>query len=111
MRDSGRTPLASRWTSHPLAAPPEPSPTSRCKLFATFGLQRGTFLQRFGPAVWLHGLRAVLKGHGVGAPRGDPLQVPGAFVVRDGEVPWSHRANHAGDQPRLRDVIEVIRGA
>jgi peroxiredoxin len=55
-------------------------------LYRAFELRRGRFLELFGPSVWLPGVVALLRGHGVGMPEGDAFQMPGVFVVREGRV-------------------------
>jgi hypothetical protein len=68
-------------------------------LYRAIGLQRGTLAQLIGPYVWWRGIQALLGGHGVGAPRGDGLQLPGAFVLRDGRIAAAYRHRTAGDRP------------
>lgn len=65
-------------------------------LYRAFELQRGRFLQLFGPKVWLSGFRAIK--YGVGPLDGDGLQMPGAFVLRDGQVIKSQRHEYANDR-------------
>lgn len=72
-------------------------PTRR--LYASFGLARGGFLQLFGPRVWWRGLRAGLAGHGVGRLQGDGFQMPGTFLVRDGKIRKAFRHRSAADRP------------
>ncbi len=77
--------------------------------YDAFGLRRGNALQLLGPGVWLRGLRAAMKGHFVGRPTGDPLRMPGTFLVRGRSVMWQHRSRHAGDHPDLRAIPLVLR--
>lgn len=69
------------------------------ELYASFELERGGFLQLFGPKVWWRGLRAAMAGHGVGKLQGDGLQMPGAFLVRDGKIRLAYRHKSAADRP------------
>jgi peroxiredoxin len=69
------------------------------QLYAALDLPRGRFAQLFGPAVWWPGLRAVLRGHGIGPLVGDGFQLPGAFLIRDGQVVAAYRHAHAADRP------------
>lgn len=69
------------------------------ELYASFDLQRGGPLALFGPKVWLRGLRAALAGHGLGPLDGDGLQMPGAFLVRDGKIRMAFRHRSAADRP------------
>ncbi|MFT7535467.1 MAG: hypothetical protein ACI85K_001420 [Hyphomicrobiaceae bacterium] len=77
-------------------------------LFQAFGLRRGTLLQLLGPrAVW-RGLVAMLKGNFIGKPTGSETQMPGAFLVRNREILWEHRAQHAGEHPDLDAVVRAL---
>jgi peroxiredoxin len=70
------------------------------KLYASFGLSRGTLGQLFGSRVWSRGFRAgVIDRHGVGGLVGDGFQMPGVFLVRDGRVIAGHVHEHAADRP------------
>lgn len=68
-------------------------------LYAAFALRRGTLLQLFGPRVFLRGVAATLRGHFVGALDGDGFQMPGAFLIDDGEIVAAHRHALASDRP------------
>ena len=72
----------------------------QCELYREFGLQRGTHRQVAGPKVWWRGLVAtIFKRHGVGRIIGDVLQMPGAFVVHDGEIIRSFEYKTSADRP------------
>lgn len=55
-------------------------------LYSAFGLGKGNIGQLVGPRVWGRGVAALLRGHGVGKPEGDTLQMPGVFVVHRGRI-------------------------
>lgn len=74
------------------------------RLYASFGLARGSLRQVMGPAVWMPGLRALLSGHGVGRPAGDTLQMCGHFLVRDGAIVWQHVHEHSADALRGDEI-------
>ena len=77
-------------------------------LYAGFGLERGRFGQLLGPrAVWA-GVRAALRGHGVGRPVGDPMMMPGWFLVHDETVIWQHVHDHAGAPARFDEVTSAL---
>jgi hypothetical protein len=61
--------------------------------------------QLFGPRALARGLQAAFKGHGIGWPVGDPLLMPGAFLMRGDQMLWSHEYRHVGDHPNLADVV------
>ncbi len=69
------------------------------ELYQAFHLQQGTFVQLFGPRVFLRGLVATLKGHTQGWFVGDALQMPGAFIVSHGAILRAYRHTSAGDRP------------
>jgi hypothetical protein len=70
------------------------------KLYRAFNLRRGKPAQLFGPKVWLRGAKAGLfDGHGIGWLEGDGLQMPGTFVLNDGQVVWEYRHESAADRP------------
>jgi hypothetical protein len=76
--------------------------------YSALGLGRGKLSQLFGPEVFVCGFRAMRKGHGVGRPVGDPLVMPGFFLVEHGDtVTWEHVSRHAGDHP---DLSRIPRG-
>jgi hypothetical protein len=76
-----------------------------CKLYRAFGLQRGTFLQLFGPKVWLRGVLAGLfRRHGVGPLSGDGFRMPGVFLLDRGKIVSAFRAATAADRPDYLSV-------
>lgn len=71
-----------------------------CTLFRGFGLMRGHFRQLFGWRVWWRGFQsAILAGNGFGKLVGDGFQMPGAFLLHDGQVVAEHRHKNAADEP------------
>lgn len=86
-----------------LATPAGPARIAdpKCELYRAFGLGKGTFLELFGPKVWLLGLVSILKGCGAGRLAGDGRQMPGAFVFENGVITASQRAASAADLPDL----------
>ena len=57
--------------------------------------------------IW-QGVKAALRGHGVGKPVGDPLQMSGWFLVHDGEVIWAHVHEDAGAPRRYAELAEAF---
>lgn len=69
-------------------------------LFGEFGVGRGSAGQLCGPRVLACGMKALLKGHGVGRPVGDPFMMPGIFLISpEGHILARHHFEHAGDHP------------
>ena len=78
----------------------------RCELYRAFGLGKGGFLELFGPRVWWRGAISVFKGCGVGHLAGDGLQMPGAFLVRNGRIVAAQPAHSAADLPDIGNLFE-----
>lgn len=97
--------LASRWPDAIAISDPER------ELYAAFGLARGSLGRLMGPATWAAGLRALGKGHFVGMPVGDPLMMPGLFLVAGDSVLWEHEFQHSGDQPPTSELVPAVRAA
>jgi len=90
--------LAALAARHGLADAPRISDPNR-RLYRHLGLQRGRFRQLFGLRVILRGISATLRGHLLGPLKGDGMQMPGAFLLRDGNVIRSYRHRTAADRP------------
>jgi peroxiredoxin len=69
-----------------------------CGLYRAFGLRKGNAWMLLGPKVWMRGLGA-LRRHGVGRPVGDGFQMPGLFLVFQGQILRSYRHQSAADRP------------
>ena len=61
-------------------------------------LNRGSFMELFGPVVWLRGIAATLRGHLVGKLAGDGFQMPGSFIIKSGKVLRAHRHKTAAER-------------
>lgn len=73
-------------------------------LYEAFELKRGKVSQVVGPGVWWKGFRTTVLGrHLPGVPEGDVLQLPGAFVVHDGEIVRAFRAENSADRPDFEE--------
>lgn len=71
-----------------------------CKYYSVFGLVKGNFTQLFGLQTWIRGFSAgVMAGHGVGPQLGDGFQMPGVFVISEGEIKESFIHKLASDRP------------
>lgn len=80
-----------------------------CELYTAFGLGKGGAAALFGPKVWLRGLQTcVISGHGMGKPRGDVRQMPGVFLVQDGQILKAFRAKNIGERV---DLVDFATGA
>jgi hypothetical protein len=81
----------------------------KCELYRAFGLGRGGFMELFGPRVWVLGAIAVFKGCGVGHLAGDGLQMPGAFLLQNGEIIAAQRAKSASDMPDIPSLFATLK--
>lgn len=77
------------------------------ELYEAFGLERARLGQVLSPRVLARGVVAAFRGGGPGKPVGDVMQMPGAFLIHDGEVVWHHAARYAGDHPDLDEIRRV----
>lgn len=70
------------------------------KLYEAFELKRGNFSQLFGLQSWVEGFRAgILNGHLIGPQTGDGFQMPGMFLIQNGEILRGFRHQNASDRP------------
>jgi peroxiredoxin len=74
------------------------------RLYNAFELGRGSVLQLFGLRTWRRGYAALREGHRIGRPEGDPLRMPGVFLVQNGRIKFSYRHRSAGDRPDYADI-------
>ena len=71
-----------------------------CILYKRFKLKKGTIMQLLGPKVlWRSFVAGLLKGHGLGGEIGDVYQMPGIFLLYNGEVKKSFVHCTAADRP------------
>lgn len=73
-----------------------------CALYEAFELPRGTLRQLLAPGVWWKGFRsAIVERRGFGRIVGDGFRMPGAFVLRDGEIVAAQRAASAAESMEI----------
>lgn len=77
------------------------------RLYRGVGLRRGRLSQLLGWTVWRRGARAFFSGHGVGKLQGDGRQMPGAFLIRDGQVVRRFLHATAADRPDYVELCEL----
>ena len=95
--------LATRWPQARAIADPDR------QLRTAFGIRRGGAREFLAPGVWLAGLRAALKGSGLGKPAGDVRSMPGMALVADGRLLWEQVFQHAGSKPDFEAVRHLAR--
>ena len=104
--EQGRAFFERRWPEARGVSDPD------LELYRGFGLGRGSAGQLFGPKVFAAGLKAMLSGHGIGPPKGDPFAMSGLFlVVHDDRIALSHPYEHAGDHPDFAALPRTLDGA
>lgn len=74
------------------------------ELYRAFGLERGTVWSLMGPSVWWSGTKAMLKGNGMGLPVGDPMMMPGVFLIHAGRVVWRQVSETSGEALRFDEL-------
>ena len=89
------TAFATRYGLAALPAVADPQRT----LYRGMGLRRGSLLRLFGPKVLWAYLKSIVSGHRPGKIKGDPFQMPGAFLLHHGQVIRGHPYRDAGDRP------------
>ncbi len=76
-------------------------------LYQKFSLSKGDFRQLFGFKSFIGMGRAAVKGNSVGgSPIGDPRQLPGVFVVENGNVVNYFIYSSVGDYPNYIDLVK-----
>lgn len=79
--------------------------------YRAFGLEQGSLRKVAGLAVWARSFRALLR-HGGGMPVGDPMQMPGAFVIDSrGVLQFVHYPRNSADQPCHDDMLQAIKSS
>lgn len=78
-----------------------------CDFYRAFGLVKGNFNQLFGLHSWIRGFSAgVVAGHGAGPQLGDGFQMPGVFVVQNGEIRESFIHRLSSDRPDYEELLK-----
>ncbi len=79
-----------------------------CALYKTFSLPRGHLAQLFGPKVMLRAIPALLAGNGFSTINGDGYQMPGVFLIKNGEIISAYRHQTAADRPAYQQLACTI---
>lgn len=79
--------------------------------YRAFQCPRGNWLAVAGPAMWWRAIKSLFR-HGAGFIRGDPMQLPGSFVIdREGRLQFAHRSRHSADWASPDQLLGVLRTA
>jgi len=93
--DDGFAAFAARYG---LSALPSVADPDR-ELYKGLGLHRGSVLQLLAPKVIWAYLKSMASGHLPGRIKGDPFQLPGAFLLHHGKVVRGYPYRNAADRP------------
>lgn len=74
------------------------------KLYQAFELQRGTVWQVMGPANFLPAIASIFRGNASAVPNSDIFQLPGAFLIRDGQIVNAFRATRSSERPDYTEL-------
>lgn len=99
--DAGEEFFAKRWPEVTAIADPE------LDLYTAFGLGRGSFSQFVGPRVIGRAFAALIKGNFIGKPVGDPLVMPGLFLIRNHTVLRAQSFRDVSDHPDFEQFVEL----
>ena len=81
-------------------------------VYRRYGLGRGSVGRVWGPRVWWHYLRAVLRGERPRPIRGDTLQLGGDFLVgADGRLLLVHPGHDPTDRPTVQAILDALADA
>lgn len=77
-------------------------------VYQAFEVSRGSFFRVIGPQIWGRAISAIFKGYGFAMPKEDPFQLPGAFLVHDGQIVNAFRGKNSSDRP---DYVQMTQCA
>jgi len=77
------------------------------KIYGLFGLVKGSFTQLYGLSVWAKGVKAAtMEGLSFSSQQiGDSFQMPGIFVIFNGEFKYSYYHRKISDKPDYTSII------
>ena len=79
------------------------------RYYKAFGLFRGSFTQLYGLQTWIRGYK-LKKEQGLelelAKKLGDSTQMPGVFILMDGQIKEQFIHRHAAEQPNYEKLLE-----
>jgi len=79
------------------------------ELYRMFHLGRMSPLGIMAPSLFIKGLSAISKGHHLGIPQGDLLQLPGIFVIDSGgRVCRAFTPSDPAGHPGTADILKAV---
>ncbi len=72
-----------------------------------FGLRKGTFTQLYGLSTWFRGFGTDTQKYKLELSKhlGDSTQMPGIFLLRNGEIVYDYIHKQASDRPNYDELI------
>ena len=79
-----------------------------CQYYTAFGITKGTFSQLYGLRTWIRGFGAKKAGFELEMAKnlGDSTQMPGIFVLKDGELVDKFIHKNASERPDYNRLIQ-----
>jgi peroxiredoxin len=80
-----------------------------CKYYSVFGLGKGSISQLFGFKNLVRGFEATIsKGIPIMSTQiGDGNQMPGVFIIKNGQLTKEYRHNYAGEKPDYTALLDL----
>lgn len=80
------------------------------RLFRDFDLKQMAPSSMLSVGLAVKGFMTLAKGHRMGIPKGDVLQLPGVFIIDTaGRIRYSHYARDPSDHPDPDSLLNVLR--
>jgi hypothetical protein len=77
-------------------------------LYRLFGLRRVSFSELVNPVTCRQFFNStILEGHRQGRLNGDPMQMPGVFVVYQNEIVYTYYPKYISDQPNFSEITNL----
>ncbi len=81
----------------------------RRQLYTAFELKRATTASLLSLGTAVKGISAMVRGHGIGIPKGDVHQLPGVFIIdTEGRIQFSHYAKGPADHPDPDALLAML---
>ena len=78
-------------------------------LYRAFDLKQASTGKLLSVGMAVKGVSAILRGHGLGMPKGDVRQLPGVFIIdTGGKLRYRYDAEGPADHPAPEELIEVL---
>lgn len=82
---------------------------SEKRLFRDFDLKQMSPSSMLSVGLAIKGFMTMAKGHHMGVPKGDVLQLPGVFIIDTaGRIRYSHYARDPSDHPDPDSLLNVL---